>query len=103
MSDGRKDGAGGNKPDNEIDDWYFGYGDVVEHRMNTDVFGVVIGLEGSLVHVRLSPSLAVAKYHDCELRPIEDDEYREPEGGNVVRVDFTKREKLETAKPRGAA
>lgn len=61
----------------------FAYGDVVEHRMNTDVFGVVIGFEGSLITMRLSPSLAKAQFHDYELRSVEDDNYEEPPAKDV--------------------
>lgn len=68
-------------------------GDFVEHRANPDVYGVVIGFEGSLVIIRLSPSLATVRYHEYELRAIDDDEYDGPddvaaERGNVI--NFTK-------------
>ncbi|MFU0504158.1 hypothetical protein [Pseudaminobacter sp. NGMCC 1.201702] len=89
------------------DDDFIGIGDVVEHRMNTDVFGVVIGFEGSLLHVRLSPSLVVAKFHEFELRMVEDDEYepepKEAEPSNVIKVDFTKRVKLDKNTKTGGA
>ena len=63
-------------------------GDVVEHRMNTNVFGVVLGFEGSLVHLRLSPSLARAAFHHWELRFLDDDdEFDEPEGGESLPED----------------
>ena len=63
-------------------------GDVVEHRMNTNVFGVVLGFEGSLVHLRLSPSLARAAFHEWELRLLDDDdEFDEPEGGESLPED----------------
>lgn len=87
----------------------FDYGDVVEHRMNPDVFGVVIGFEGTLITVRLSDSLATARFHECELRPFESDEY-EPEpdapqrADNVTYVDFTKAAALRAdTKTKGAA
>lgn len=80
-------------------------GDVVEHRMNTNVFGVIIGFEGTLVSVRLSPSLAIVKFHEFELQTLGDDEYVPPvedEGDNVV--DFTKERALRAdTKTEGAA
>ncbi len=54
-------------------------GDVVEHKMNTNVFGIVIGFQGSLVGLRISPSLAVIWFHEWELRHLDDD--GEPVGG----------------------
>ncbi|GHC61321.1 hypothetical protein [Limoniibacter endophyticus] len=80
-------------------------GDVVEHRMNTDVFGIVIGLSGSLVYVRLSPTLQAAVFHAWELDLAEDDEY-EPtgDGENVIPVDFTTGVRLDkNTKTRGVA
>lgn len=82
-------------------------GDVVEHIMNTGVFGVVIGFAGSLLAIRTSPSLATLWFHEWELQPVEDDEI---DGGgskadlpdNVV--DFTKAAKLRAdTKTEGAA
>lgn len=70
------------------------YGDVVEHRMNTNVFGVVIGFQGSLVGIRLSPSLAVAWFHEWELR------LDEPSGAAADNViDFTKARELRANTP----
>lgn len=91
------------------DDDIIGIGDVVEHKMNTNVFGIVIGFAGSVVYLRVSPSLAVLAFHEWELRLLEDDEYPEPpaqeaEGGaqdNVI--DFTKAVDLRQAKTKGAA
>jgi hypothetical protein len=84
-------------------------GDVVEHIMNTDVFGVVIGFMGSLTAVRVSPSLATMWFQSFELRPVQDDGYNGDDGGkedvpeseNVI--DFTKARDLRTAKTKGAA
>jgi hypothetical protein len=84
-------------------------GDVVEHIMNTDVFGVVIGFMGSLVGLRVSPSLNVLWFHSWELRMVEDDEYhgdggKEDVPDNVIPVDFTKRSKIDkNTKTKGAA
>lgn len=75
-----------------------GIGDVVEHKMNTNVFGIVIGFAGSVVYLRVSPSLATLAFHEWELRPMDDDGEPEPDGGleadNVVPVDFTRGVKL---------
>lgn len=69
-------------------------GDVAEHIMNTDVFGVVIGFMGSLVGLRVSPSLNVLWFHTFELRRIDgDDEYTPPAKADVPEgnvIDFTK-------------
>lgn len=84
-------------------------GDVVEHRMNTDVFGVVVGFMGSLVGVRVSPSLAVLWFHEFELQAVEDDEVdpgakeAAPAAGSADIIDFTKAADLRRAKARGAA
>lgn len=83
-------------------------GDVVEHIMNTDVFGVVIGFQGSLVGVRTSPSLNTLWFHDFELRLVDREEYEPGDGeeedlpDNII--DFTKARKLrETTRTKGAA
>lgn len=89
------------KPDED----FIGIGDVVEHRMNTNVFGIVIGFAGSLVYVRASPSLATLAFHEWELRLLDDDGEPEPddpaEADNVI--NFTKAVDLLKAKTKGAA
>lgn len=71
-------------------------GDVVEHKMNTSVFGIVIGIAGSLIYIRTSPTLAVLSFHEWELQLAEDDELpptpakSEEQPSNVIAVDFTK-------------
>ncbi|NZD50501.1 hypothetical protein [Rhizobium leguminosarum] len=86
------------------------FGDVVEHKMNTSVFGIVIGLAGSLIYIRVSPSLATLSFHEWELQHVEDDDVPPPtakkapvaEDDNVI--DFTKERKLrKTTTTRGAA
>jgi len=83
-------------------------GDVVEHKMNTSVFGIVIGFAGSLVAVRVSPSLATLWFHEYELRKVDDsDEYDDggkeelPTKDNVI--DFIKAVDLRKAKAKGSA
>lgn len=82
-------------------------GDVVEHIMNTNVFGVVIGFMGSLVGIRTSPDLNLLWFHSWELRLVEDEEYHgdggaEAESDNVI--DFTKaRELRRNTKTKGVA
>ncbi len=82
-------------------------GDVVEHKMNTNVVGIVIGFMGSLAVIRTSPTLEVLSFHECELRAIADDETppskAEPAPDNVIVVDFTKKQDLRGAKPAGRA
>ncbi len=83
-------------------------GDVVEHRMNTNVFGIVIGFMGSIVIIRVSPSLQTMYFHEWELDPVDDDDYGDPleavpdDDTNVV--DFTTAVKLRrNTTTRGAA
>lgn len=85
-----------------------GVGDVVEHIMNTNVFGVVLGFMGSLVGIRVSPSLAIMWFHEWELRHLDGDEYDEPTGEAVPVadnvIDFTRARELRGNTPtKGAA
>jgi hypothetical protein len=73
-------------------------GDVVEHKMNTNVFGIVIGFMGTIVLVRVAPTLEVLQFHEWELDLVDDDDVPTPPvatkqavDDNVVQVDFTKR------------
>lgn len=83
-----------------------GIGDVVEHKMNTNVFGIVIGFAGSVVYLRASPSLATLAFHEWELRLMDDDGEPEPdetaENDNVI--NFTRAKELRAnTKTKGAA
>lgn len=82
-----------------------GIGDVVEHKMNTNVFGIVIGFAGSVVYLRVSPSLATLAFHEWELRLMDDDGEPEPdepeENDNVVPFPGVKLTK--NTKTKGAA
>lgn len=85
---------------------FIGIGDVVEHKMNTNVFGIVIGFAGSVVYLRVSPSLATLAFHEWELRLMYDDGEPEPdepdEADNVV--NFTRAKELRAnTKTKGAA
>lgn len=79
-------------------------GDVVEHKMNTDVVGIVIGFMGSLAVIRSSPTLDVLSFHEWELRAIGEDETppskaEDPPTGVIVNfADY-----LRGAKPVGRA
>jgi hypothetical protein len=87
------------------DDEFIGMTDHVEHKLNTNVFGIVIGLAGSLRYVRISPSLAVLPFHEWELRLIgkaTPPATKEELPTNVV--DFTKAKELrKDTKTEGAA
>lgn len=89
------------------EDFAPGMGDWVQHKANTNVFGVVVGYEGSLIGVRLSPSLATAWFHEFELEPLEGEaDEPEPEEageGESNVIDFTRAVDLRRAKAKGAA
>ena len=99
--------------DDATEDFAPSMGDVVQHKMNTNVFGIVVGFQGSLVGVRVSPSLATLWFHEFEMQPLEDEgeaDPQEPEeapadniadSGNVI--DFTRAVDLRRAKMKGAA
>lgn len=79
-------------------------GDWVESKLNTNVFGIVVGGSGAHVHVQLSPSLMIHTFHVETLRRIdwEDDEYEpggreEPPVADDNVIDFTKARKLRAA------
>jgi hypothetical protein len=83
-------------------------GDVVQHKMNTNVFGIVIGFSGSLVLIRVSPTLEVLQFHEWELELTDDDVpplttvANDEPSADVI--DFTKERQLRnTTKTRGAA
>lgn len=80
-------------------------GDVVEHKMNTNVFGIVVGFMGSLVGIQVAPTLEVLWFQEWTLRVVDDERYDGGDGeDNVVPVDFTKKVRLDKkTKTRGAA
>ncbi|MEZ2132516.1 MULTISPECIES: hypothetical protein [unclassified Sinorhizobium] len=93
------------------EDDFISMGDIVEHKMNTDVLGIVIGIAGSLIYIRTSPSLATLAFHEWELRiaeketpPSDSAETPIPQADNVIQVDFTKKRPLnKNTKTEGAA
>lgn len=79
-------------------------GDIARHILNPEVFGVVIGFQGSLVGLRLATSLTLVWFHTFELRRVDD--WRD--GGSKQElpdnvVDFTKEVELRKAKAKGSA
>ncbi|MEY9198722.1 hypothetical protein ABIA16_003838 [Sinorhizobium fredii] len=78
---------------------YFEEGDWVESRLNSDVFGIIVGQNnfGQFYTVQLAGSLKVETFFAVTLRHME---VQEDEGGgakqkpptedNVIKVDFTK-------------
>lgn len=77
-------------------------GDWVESKLNTNVFGIVVGSTGAHMHVQVSPSLATMTFHIDTLRRMEcGDSYTPPAAeqepaDNVIPVDFTKPRKSAT-------
>ncbi|KIQ05059.1 hypothetical protein RU07_02350 [Agrobacterium tumefaciens] len=82
---------------------YIRIGDIVEHKMNTNVFGIVIAEAGSIRSIRTSPTLAVMNFHEWELRHVASGEpeppAKEDDETNVVRVDFNKGQVLTAETP----
>lgn len=68
-------------------DCHLDYGDFVEHRLNTDVFGIVVGRMGSTLMVQVSPSLDVRAFEECTLRHADNEEYDEPEPDEPASID----------------
>ncbi|MBB6299954.1 hypothetical protein [Rhizobium leucaenae] len=78
-----------------------GTGDIVQHKMNANVFGIVIGFMGTIVIIRVAPTLEVLQFHEWELDLVDDDDMPTPPvaakqavDDNVIPVDFTKRRPL---------
>ena len=79
-------------------------GDIVEHRMNPDVFGIVIGFAGSLVYIRTSPMLTTMQFHEWELQHAErvvapPAKEENPPSAEIINID----EFLRRVKPAGRA
>lgn len=85
----------------------FDYGDVVEHKMNTSIYGIIIGFSGSLITIRAAPHLATLTFQEFELQHRDDFEDEPPavdedEPDNVI--NFTKAAALRAnTKTKGAA
>lgn len=91
---------------------YFGEGDWVECKLNTDQFGIIINESGfgRYYEVQLCGSLEIKTFHWGTLRHIEDPDIEYPplqaataDSGNVIKVDFTKRPTLRRDTPTGGA
>lgn len=75
-------------------------GDLVELVIQPAVWGMAIGFEGSLVHVRLVDGSRQV-FHEYELRKMAG---AQPGESNVIPVDFTKRVRLDgNTKTKGRA
>lgn len=87
----------------------FNYGDWVEFKLNTNLFGIVVGHDamGLKYDVQLSPSGLITPFFGVTLRALEEsDEYVPPVGGEVDDnvVDFTREKVLRAStKTQGAA
>jgi hypothetical protein len=86
----------------------FHLGDWVECKLNTDLFGIVVGDAdfGRYVNVQLAGSLGTMPFHAVTLRHIEPKTppAAEDDDTNVVHVDFTKPRSLDaTTTTEGAA
>lgn len=95
--------------DSENDDGFY-YGEWVESKLNTNVFGIVVGSDamGLKYDVQLSPSLVVAQFYGVTLRAIEDEDGAEgeynPDPPTGVVINFTEAKALRAnTKTRGVA
>jgi hypothetical protein len=98
------------KDNSPCDCEFFDRGDWVESRLNTDVFGIVVGEGdfGNVYYVQLAGSLEIKAFHGVTLQHM-DGELDEggglkepvPENDNVV--NFTRAKDLRDAKTKGAA
>lgn len=79
-------------------------GDWVESKLNTNVFGIVIGCSGAQIYVQLAGTLAVQAFHEATLRRIDGDDNYPGDGAKSDNViDFTRAKDLRNAKAKGAA
>lgn len=87
---------------------FFDYGDWVEFKLNSNVFGIVIGadIHGLIYDVQLAGTGLVQNFHGITLQHMDPDDLppakEEPLPDNIV--DFTKAKELRAnTKTRGAA
>lgn len=94
------------------DDVEFKYGDWVECKLNTDVFGIVVDWDAHeiMFYVQLAGSCVIEEFHGMVLQPLNvDDEYEEPtpydpEKGGAEVINFTEAKALRAGtKTRGVA
>jgi len=98
---------------NHCDCTFFEEGDWVESRLNTDVFGIVVGESdfGRYYQVQMASTLEIKIFHGVTLRhmDVQDDEpplraADQIDESNVIKVDFTKHGALRPGtKTEGAA
>ncbi|MCG7507097.1 hypothetical protein [Mesorhizobium retamae] len=78
-------------------------GDLVELVVQPAIYGMAIGFEGSLVHVRLVDGTRAA-FHEYELRKMAGVTPPADEDSNVIPVDFTRGVRMDrNTKTKGAA
>ena len=91
---------------------YFSEGDWVESKLNSSVFGIVVGEAdfGRYYHVQLAGTLEIKPFHAVTIRhmDVQQDEppvaAKQPVDDNVIQVDFTKRRTMtRKTKTEGAA
>lgn len=99
-----------NKPQPNDGEADFDYGDWVEFKLNTNLFGIVVGFDAMCLKydVQLSPSGAVVPFFGVTLRALESsDEFEPPvedEADAGVVIDFTRAKALRAGtKTQGAA
>ncbi|MBY3263834.1 hypothetical protein HFO15_19600 [Rhizobium laguerreae] len=88
--------------DDTCDCEYFSEGDWVESKLNSNVFGIVVGESdfGRYYHVQLADTLEIRAMYGVTIRhmDVQDDEppvaAKQPVADNVIQVDFTKRRPL---------
>ncbi|MBO9194371.1 hypothetical protein J5277_09660 [Rhizobium sp. 16-449-1b] len=86
----------------QCDCQFFEEGDLVECKLNTELFGIIISESdfGRYYQVQLFGSLEVKPFHWATLRHVEQEgqpplqHASDPDDTNVVRVDFTKGREL---------
>ena len=78
-------------------------GDLVELVVQPKVWGMAVGFEGSLVHVRLVDGSRTA-FHEYELRKMAGPGSEPAKEDNVIQVDLTKKVRLDKdTKTKGTA
>lgn len=100
--------SGSSKDDAVCDCDFFNFGDFVRSIQNPHLTGQVIGDRnwGTEYHVRLADGASLIWWHGIEIEHDPDRELppaQEDDGTNVVRVDFTKRVRMDEDTVTGGA